>query len=93
MATNSIVKTIGLAGAAFAAWYFLDPRKGSERRDKATKGAREVYDNLGKELTRIGDEVATVASDVVNRVGTMANSVVEDAGEKVEGARKAVHVD
>lgn len=93
MATNSIVKTIGLAGAAFAAWYFLDPKKGSERRDKATKSARDMYDNLGKELTRIGDEVATVASDVVNRVGTMTSSAVEDAGEAVEGARRAVHVE
>jgi hypothetical protein len=92
MGTN-IMKTLGLAGAAFAAWYFLDPKKGAERRDRATRSARDVYDNLGKELTRIGDEVATVAGDVVNRVGSMAGSVVEDAGTAVEGARKAVKVD
>ena len=90
---TSIIKTLGLAGAAFAAWYFLDPKKGPERRDRASKSARDVYDNLGKELTRIGDEVATVASDVVNRVGSMAGTVAEGAEDVVDGTRRAVHVD
>jgi hypothetical protein len=92
MGTN-IIKTLGLAGAAFAAWYFLDPKKGPERRDRATKSARDVYDNLGKELTRLGDEVATVASDVVSRVGSMAGTVAGEAEDVVEGTRRAVHVE
>lgn len=92
MGTN-IIKTLGLAGAAFAAWYFLDPKKGPDRRDRASKSARDVYDNLGKELTRIGDEVATVATDVVNRVGSIAGTAADKAEEAVEGTRRAVHVD
>lgn len=71
MAANGLMKTLGLAGAALAAWYFLDPKKGAERREKVAQGARETYDNLGREVTRIGQDLASGVSDTVTRISEM----------------------
>ena len=71
----SLMKTLGLAGAAFAAWYFLDPKKGADRRDKAAKSARDLYDNLGTELSRMGSDIATGVNDAIGKVGEMAKDM------------------
>ena len=89
MATNGFMKTLGLAGAALAAWYLLDPKRGAERRDRIMTGARDLYDNAGKELSRLSEDLAAGVSDVVDRVtqatgiggkGTVSNGSANASG-------------
>jgi len=65
------------AGLALAAWYFLDPKKGAERRQKVTDTAREAYDSASQELNRLGKDISSMASDVADRVGSEVNRVSE----------------
>jgi|SwirhirootsSR2_FD_contig_21_25784348_length_359_multi_4_in_0_out_0_1 gas vesicle protein len=65
------------AGLALAAWYFLEPKKGPDRRKKVADTARDVYDNASTELNRLGKDISEIASDVVDRVSTEAGRVSE----------------
>lgn len=68
---RGLIKTLGLAGAAFTAWYFLDPKKGAERRTNFTKSAKDIYDTASDELGRLGKDLAGGVTDVASRVGAM----------------------
>ncbi len=92
----SIIRTLGLAGAALAAWYFLDPSKGPERRQKVVKSARDAYDNLGPELTRMGNDIASGVTDTVNKVSEMARNMVSsstDGAAAGTGSERTVPVE
>ncbi len=93
---RGLIKTLGLAGAALTAWYFLDPKKGAQRRDSFVKNAKDLYDTAGEELGRIsktaGDEIGRLsktASDEISRVGKDLAGTVTDtvsrAGDVVHG--------
>ncbi len=69
MVKLGIGTTIGLAGAALAAWYFLDPKKGADRRKQVSEGARDIYSNAGTELKRLGDTVAEGVSSTIDMIG------------------------
>ena len=43
---RAILKTLGLAGAALTAWYFLDPKKGSEKLRVALRRYRAFMQRL-----------------------------------------------
>jgi hypothetical protein len=73
MGSNGWMKTLGLAGAALAAWYFLDPSKGAERRNKIAREARDIYDTTKDELGR-------VSKDLADGVGSTVKSVSETVG-------------
>ena len=93
---RGLIKTLGLAGAALTAWYFLDPKKGAQRRDSFVKNAKDLYDTAGEELGRLsktaGEEIGRIsktAGDELSRVGKDLASTVTDtvtrAGDVVHG--------
>jgi hypothetical protein len=75
---GGLIKTLGVAGAALTAWYFLDPKKGAERRGNFVKSTKDLYDSASDEIGRIGKDIAGGVSDVVERVGQMTGISVED---------------
>lgn len=77
---RGLIKTLGLAGAALTAWYFLDPKKGSERRDNFMKSAKDIYDTAGEELGRLGKDISGGLSDTLTKVTEMTGKVTEMAG-------------
>ena len=90
-----LIKTLGLAGVALTAWYFLDPKKGAERRESFAKGAKDLYDNAGEELSRfsknageelsrLGKDIASGVNDTVSRAGEIVNDTVSRAGGMVQ---------
>jgi hypothetical protein len=90
-----LIKTLGLAGAALTAWYFLDPKKGAQRRESFAKGAKDLYDNAGEELSRLGKNATEEfsrfsknAGEELSRLGKDIASGVTDtvsrAGEIVQ---------
>src|SRR4051812_40733802 len=85
-----LIKTLGLAGAALTAWYFLDPKKGSERRDNFMKSTKDLYDTASDELSRLGKDLASGVSDVVDRVGEMTGLGAEaaHAGKQIAASAK-----
>ena len=68
---RGLIKTLGLAGAALTAWYFLDPKKGSDRRDNFMKSAKDIYDTAGGELGRLGKDLSGGLTDTLSKVGEM----------------------
>ena len=82
---RGLIKTLGLAGAALTAWYFLDPKKGPERRSNFSKSAKDLYDTASDELGRLGKDLADGVSDVAGRVGSMTGL----SNGKTDGASQA----
>jgi gas vesicle protein len=82
---RGLIKTLGLAGAALTAWYFLDPKKGAGRRDSFVKNAKDLYDNAGDEISRLsktaGDEISRLSKDLASGV----SDTVGRATEAVQG--------
>ncbi len=68
---RGIIKTLGLAGAALTAWYFLDPKKGSDRRDNFMKSAKDLYNTAGDEFGRIGKDISGGLSETLTKVSEM----------------------
>jgi hypothetical protein len=68
---RGLIKTLGLAGAALTAWYFLDPKRGAERRTSFVKSTKDIYSTASDELGRLGKDLASGVTDVVDRVGHM----------------------
>jgi len=68
---RGLIKTLGLAGAALTAWYFLDPKKGSERRDNLVKSAKDLYGTASDELGRLGKDLSTGLTDTMHKVSEM----------------------
>ena len=99
---RGLIKTLGLAGAALTAWYFLDPKKGAERRSNFTKSAKDIYGSASDELNRLGKDlsgsvkdlaggVAGSVTDVAHRVGAMTglSNGTTDGAEKTGAQDKA----
>jgi hypothetical protein len=57
-----------MAGAALVAWYFLDPKKGAERRENVANKARDIYDNASEELGQLSKDLSSAVSDIYDRV-------------------------
>lgn len=68
---------LGLVGAAAAAWYFLDPRKGKERRDKVATKSKEIYEKTSVEAKRISGEAQRGLATAVDRGGELARQGLE----------------
>lgn len=68
---RGLIKTLGLAGAALTAWYFLDPKKGSGRRDNLVKSAKDLYGTASDELGRLGKDLSTGLTDTMHKVSEM----------------------
>lgn len=68
---RGLIKALGVAGAALTAWYFLDPKKGAERRGNFVKSTKDLYDSASDELGRLGKDIAGSVSGVVSKVGEM----------------------
>jgi gas vesicle protein len=64
-----------MAGAALAAWYFLDPKKGAERRENVANKARDMYDSASEELTRMGKDLSDTVTDLVDKVSDQVSSL------------------
>jgi hypothetical protein len=77
MKTNDVLKGLGVVGAAVAAWYLLEPGKGSQRRKKIATMGRDIYDGAGQELGRLGGEIGRLGEDV----GRGFSSIVDRVGE------------
>jgi hypothetical protein len=77
MKTNDVLKGLGVVGAALAAWYLLEPNKGSQRRRKIATMGRDLYDGAGQELGRLGGEIGRLSEDV----GRGVSSIVDRVGE------------
>lgn len=80
---SSLIKTLGVAGAALAAWYFLDPNKGAERRNKVARNARDLYDTTKDEVTRVGKDLADGVTETVKSVSDGVGSLL---GQSLQGA-------
>jgi hypothetical protein len=87
---RGIITTLGLAGAAFAAWYFLDGKKGAERRENFMKSTKDLYDSASDELGRLGKDIASGVSDAVDRVGEMTGKAGEALGQITGKAGEAL---
>jgi hypothetical protein len=81
---GSLLKALGLAGVAVAAYYFLEPSKGPERRQRFSKNAKDIYDNAGEELSRFGDELSSVVSDTVSKVTEVAKGLTDNVTRTVK---------
>jgi hypothetical protein len=68
---RGLIKALGVAGAALTAWYFLDPKKGAERRGNFAKSTKDLYDSAADEIGRLGKDLAGGVSDVVSKVSEM----------------------
>jgi hypothetical protein len=68
---GGLIKTLGLAGAALTAWYFLDPKKGQGRRENFMKSSKDIFNTASDEITRLGKDIASGVTDAVDRVGQM----------------------
>ncbi len=90
MGSNGWMKTLGLAGAALAAWYFLDPNKGAERRNKIARDARDLYDTTKDELTRVSKDLASGVGDTVKSVSDSVGGTVKSMTDSVGGTVKSV---
>lgn len=77
MRTNDVLKGLGVVGAAVAAYFLLEPQRGSQRRRKIATMGRDLYSGAGQELGRLGGEITRVSSGV----GRGLTSVVERVGE------------
>ncbi len=86
---RGLIKTLGLAGAALTAWYFLDPKKGSERRDNFMKSAKDIYDTAGGELGRLGKDISGGLSDTLTKVTEMTGMGKSAQGESADGNAKS----
>lgn len=90
---NGLTKTLGLAALAAGAWYFLDPRKGPERRERAAQSARDTYDSVERELGRIGEDLASSVNQTVGKASEMARSAASSVSEQASKAKRTVHVE
>lgn len=68
---RGLIKALGVAGAALTAWYFLDPKKGAERRGNFAKSTKDIYDSAADEIGRLGKDLAGGVSGVVSKVSEM----------------------
>jgi hypothetical protein len=68
---------LGLVGAAAAVWYFLDPRKGRDRREKVATKSKEIYEKTSVEAKRITDEAQRGLATAVDRTGEIARQGLE----------------
>lgn len=84
---RGLIKTLGLAGAALTAWYFLDPKKGAERRENFKKSAKDMYDTAGSELSRLGKDLSTGVSDTLSKVSEVTSDTLSRVGEMTGMAR------
>lgn len=78
---RGLIKTLGLAGAALTAWYFLDPKKGPERRESFKKSAKDMYDTAGTEIGRLGKDLSTGVSDTLTKVGEVTSDTLSKVTE------------
>lgn len=86
---------LGLVGAAATAWYFLDPRKGADRRERFATGARQMYGNTETSLRQFGTDASKTVSTAVDRAGELAREGFEKvshlAHEAADGASRTVN--
>ena len=89
---GKVLGAIGIAGAALTAWYFLDPKKGKQRRTKFAEGAKDMYNSAEREIKKIGNEAAKGISTAVDRTSDLARHSLERVSDvsqnAAEGARK-----
>jgi hypothetical protein len=93
MMASGLIKTLGLAGAALTAWYFLDPKRGSERRENFVKSSKDIFSTASDELTRLGKDLASGVSDVVDRVGQMTGMSGNGTGTTAESSTQLTSAD
>ena len=68
---------LGLLGAAAAAWYFLDPRKGKERREKVVTGSKKLYNDAETQARRLSEEASRGLTTAVEKTGELAREGME----------------
>lgn len=74
---GKITGLIGLAGVALAAWYFLDPKKGKERRDKVAEGAKKAYHDAEVNVRKLSTGIASSVTTAVDRTADLAKQGFE----------------
>lgn len=83
---------LGALGAAAAAWYFLDPKKGKERREKAATKSKELYEKGTVEAKRLSGEAQRGLTTAVDRTGELARQGLESLSSAshnvAEGAQR-----
>lgn len=89
---GTIFGIIGAAGAAFATWYFLDPKNGKRRRKNFVKGTKQAYSSAEREIKKISNDAAKGISTAVDRTGDLARHGLERVSDvshtAAEGAKK-----
>ena len=80
MRTNDVLKGLGVVGAAAAAYFLLEPRKGSQRRKKIATMGRDLYTGAGQELGRLGSEIGRLGEDVGRGLSGVVGKVGEMTG-------------
>ncbi len=68
---------LGLLGAAAATWYFLDPKKGKNRREKVVKSSKKLYSDAERQAKRLSEEAARGISTAVEKTGDLAREGME----------------
>ena len=83
---------LGALGAAAAAWYFLDPKRGKERREKVATKSKELYEKGSEEAKRLSGEAQKGISSAVDRTSDIARQgldAISSASHNVtEGAQR-----
>lgn len=89
---GKVLGILGAAGAALAAWYFLDPKNGKRRREEFAKGAKDMYGNAEREIRKISNEAAKGISTAVDRTSELARHGLERVSDvshnAAEGAKR-----
>ncbi|MCE2502921.1 MAG: hypothetical protein J4G05_02510 [Chlorobi bacterium] len=90
--SGKVVGLLSALGAAAAAWYFIDPRNGKDRRKKFVKGAKKAYSEAEYQVRRLSEEASRGLSTAVDKTGELArqglNKVSDVSHNAVEGAKR-----
>lgn len=85
MKTNNMLKGLGVVGAAVAAWFLFEPKKGSQRRERIASLGRDVYEGAEQEVGRLGGEISRLSGDVSRGFSSIVERVTEMAGISTSG--------
>lgn len=86
---GKVAGILGAAGAALAAWYFLDPKNGKRRRKKFVKGAKNAYGSAEREIKKISNEAAKGISSAVDKTSELARNSFEKVSDVSHSAAES----